>query len=565
MVLEDGNKGAFVIAERCGPQVKLVRDKSRPIELPPGVALSELLEDVLEINRRIGENTPLDKVLDSVLEVVVDLTRAQRACIVLLDDHGQPTVAAARPAPSGGGAEVSQSIVGEVLRTGRAVLTYDAAEDVRFEHADSVHSYRLRSVLCVPLAVDGLVIGCIYIDNRKMPGLFRTADIVLLEAFADQAAIAINNARLLALNRELMARLQRQLDERTEELEATRLQLDQQEQVRRLRYHYDNIVHRSAPMRRILQIIDRVIDSDLPVLIVGESGTGKELLARAIHYNGPRKRRPFVAVNCGAIATSVFESEFFGHVKGAFTGADRSRKGYFEVAHGGTLFLDEVAELDLAMQVKLLRVLQEGEVMPVGSSHRIRVDVRIVAATNKDVEKLVEEGKFRDDLFYRLGVVHIDVPPLRERREDIPALVDYFVREIAQRRGTPPMQVPPALMEQLVAHDWPGNIRELENVVNYLSIFAETDLSTVELPFLRRRGGAADTRGGGIEQAGDVLVVRVGTPLAEVERKLVLRTLEHVGGSKSRAAQLLGIDRVTLYRKLRQYGRDTASGGGRTS
>ena len=555
MIGED-HGGAFVISKRDGARLELVRDRSRDLEPPEGGALRELLENVLAINRQIAAGEPLEAILDAALETVLDLVQAERALVVLYDGEGVPRVEAARAAdptmPTDEMRSMSQSIVGEVLRGGRAVLTYDAAEDARFGHARSVLDFRLKSVLCVPLIAEGRTIGCLYTDNREARGMLRSPDLYLIEAFAAQAAIAIATARLLADNQRLSAKLREQLDERTEELRAAHLRLDAQESERRLRYSYDRIVHESPKMRGILTIVDQITDSDMPVLILGESGTGKELLARAIHYNGPRKGEAFVAVNCGAVSATVFESEFFGHVRGAFTGADRNRKGYFEVAHRGTLFLDELGELDLAMQVKLLRALQEREIMPVGSSNRLSIDVRIVAATNQNLEALVAEGRFREDLYYRLRVLPIDVPPLRERREDIPALVRHFLDGVATRRGGQPILLPEPIMDRLAAYDWPGNIRELENAVAYLSVFADIGYEHVQLPFLRPTGEEGVDSASPAPGEGGVWVP-TGTALADAERALIEHTLDHTGGSRQRAADLLGIDRVTLYRRLRKY------------
>ena len=539
----------YVVTRDEGSLLELTRDPGSALQVPEGVAVAELLGHVLRINRALlGEVEPGD-VPSVILETVLELTRGRVAHLFAVGEDGEPVEDARRPAADGEGA--SMSIVREVLRSGRSVVIYDARADERFASAKSVVGSGMRSILCVPLMVDGAPRGALYVANRVAPGLFTATDLFLIEAFADQAALAFETARLQSRNRELAARLRMQLEERTEELEQARERLDRVEEDRRLRYRYDRIVHTSPAMRRILDIVDRVTDSDLPVLVVGESGTGKELVARAVHYNGPRSKGPFVAVNCGAVAATVFESEFFGHVRGAFTGADRPRKGHFEAASGGTLFLDEVGELEPAMQVKLLRALQEGEVLPVGSSAPVKVDVRIVAATNKPLERMVTDGAFRQDLYYRIGVVRIDVPPLRERREDIPALVDRFVADIAERRGARPFTIPPSVLRSLAAYDWPGNIRELENAIGYLSIFAETGLESAPLPFLR---GAAPESQSPPTASGDVVTLPLGTTLIDAERALVERTLAHAEGNRSRAAALLGIDRATLYRKLKAWG-----------
>lgn len=556
----------YVVSERDGTRLKLVRDPGRAPEVPDGWALRDLLEDLLRVNRMLVGDFRLEDVFSAVLDIVIGLVRAEGASLVLQRRNDGPEPVCHRSAVGlpPAAMELSSSVIGEVMSTGRAVLTYDASHDERFEAAASVVAQHLRSVICVPLRVDRDVRGCLYAGSRQAPGLFSPKDLFLIEAFADQAALAVEIARLHERDRQMAQALRQQLDARTEELEAARAQLEEQFIEQSLRYRYDRIVHRSEAMRGILEIVDRVTDSDLPVLIIGESGTGKELLARAVHYNGPRREAPFVAVNCGAVSANLFESEFFGHTKGAFTGAERNRKGHFEAAHGGTLFLDELGELDLAMQVKLLRVLQEREVVPVGSSLPVPIDVRIVAATNRPLEQLVRAGSFREDLFYRVSVVRLDVPPLRDRPDDIEELARRFASMVSERTGKP-FELPADILRQMRAYSWPGNVRELENAVNYLSVFGPHGLGAgrnmgLALPFMRDRAtdlappATATATAAELESA-DVpsFAVRAGDNLADVERRLIEMTLEWCDGNKNQAAATLGIDRGTIYRKLRSY------------
>jgi len=295
----------------------------------------------------------------------------------------------------------------------------------------------------------------------------------------------------------------------------------------------------SEPMQRLSGEIARAARTRATVLLLGESGTGKELVARAIHYEGERKNAPFVSVNCGAIPHELLESELFGHVKGAFTGATESRAGFFLTAEGGTLFLDEIAETSPTMQVKLLRVLQEREVIMVGSSRPRKVDVRVMAATNKDLESLVRSGAFRQDLFYRINVLRLDLPPLRERADDLVPLVHHFAERFAREMGREPPQFTQRALEALRSHSWPGNVRELENTVQRLVVMTEGALVDVAdlPPFMRF--SAADS---GSED--------LSRPLAEVETAYIRKVLESVDGNKTRAAQILGIDRKTLRAKL---------------
>jgi DNA-binding NtrC family response regulator len=311
------------------------------------------------------------------------------------------------------------------------------------------------------------------------------------------------------------------------------------------------LLGRSPLMTAVYKQIAHAAAADAPVLIIGESGTGKELVARAIHQHGNRSARPFVAINCGALTETLLESELFGHVKGSFTGAISDTKGVFQTAHTGIVFLDEVGEMSPALQVKLLRVLQEGEVRPVGSSRTVKTDVRIVAATNVDVEKAVAEGKFRQDLYYRLGVVVITIPPLRERRDDIPLLVERFLQAASSKAGKRVELSQPAL-DALATYHWPGNVRELENQIERLVVFSRSP--TIDLGDLP---GTVSPRPPALEKRlFDDL-----PSLEEIERRYLVHVLEQVGGNRTRAAEVMGIDRRTLYRMAERFGIPLAEQG----
>ncbi|MGH9488515.1 MAG: sigma-54-dependent transcriptional regulator [Terriglobales bacterium] len=312
-----------------------------------------------------------------------------------------------------------------------------------------------------------------------------------------------------------------------------------------------NLIGASPAMQRVFRLIGKVAQSRYSVLILGESGTGKEVVARALHYTGPERNRPFLPVDCGALVPSLVESELFGHVKGAFTGASQNHQGLLEVAHGGTVFLDEIGELPSDMQVKLLRALQEKEIRPVGSTRHIKIDVRIIAATNRDLQAAVASGSFRKDLFFRLNVISIKLPALRERAMDIPLLVDHFLE-----RAAPPGMVPKVFseeaMQRLLSYEWPGNVRELENCIERsLALAGGNRLEVGDLPsYLQqlrplRLIGAADA------------AVR---PIADLEHDAILGALAHVKGDKIEAAKLLGIGKTTLYRKLKEYAYAAAQG-----
>jgi len=315
--------------------------------------------------------------------------------------------------------------------------------------------------------------------------------------------------------------------------------------------HFDiqNIIGRSPAMVNLLETVAHVAPSDATVLIAGESGTGKELIAGAIHFNSLRKEGPFIKMNCAAITETLLESELFGHEKGAFTGAERRKEGRFVQADGGSLFLDEVSEMSLTMQVKLLRVLQEREVTRVGGEKVIQMDVRIIAATNRDLKFLIDEGKFREDLFYRLNVISLEIPGLRERGEDIPLLAQHFLDNFATKNRKAIKGFTPKAMDHFIKYDWPGNVRELMNAVERGSVLTQSDYVDVEdLPAVIKpsRQGPEDLR--------DFNEIYEDMPLDQVERTFILKTLESADGNKSEASRRLGITRKTLHKKLKKYG-----------
>ncbi len=349
--------------------------------------------------------------------------------------------------------------------------------------------------------------------------------------------------------RELRAKVARAA-ERIEMLRSNvelRRQLDE-------RFGFEGVVGNSPKMRRIVSILQQVAPTSATVLIEGETGTGKELVARAIHNNSPRKNKRFVAVNCAAFAESLIESELFGHEKGAFTGADHVRIGKFEYANGGTLFLDEIGDMPISTQVKLLRVLEHGEIVRLGSNEPIPVNVRIISATNQNLEELVRQGKFRQDLYYRLKVATVRLPPLRERLEDIPLLVDHFVRELSAKHGRTVKAVQPAVRRAFMRYNWPGNVRELRNVIETMivvdadGILGEDDLDQAGFQLPK----------GGVELDESSLI---GKPLVEVERWYIQKALELTNGNREEAARLLKIGERTLYRKIKRFGLGRSNNG----
>jgi transcriptional regulator with GAF, ATPase, and Fis domain len=523
-------------------------------------AAESRLRRLLRINKRLNSELRLPRLLEMVLDTVIELTDAERGFLLLEDEGGELNVKVARNIDQRtletDELALSKSIARQAAAGGEPVVTIDAAGDDRFREALSVSDLHLRSVLAVPLVIKGRVAGTIYVDHRLRKGAFDQEDVRLVLDFAEQAAIALENARLLgelrrrerqvdALNR----RLEAELAARREEISGIKVELRENREALAVRYDYRNIIGRTPRMLELFRLIDRITDTTLPVVIQGESGTGKELVARALHSNGPRRAQPFVGENCAAIPETLLESTLFGYARGAFTGADHDTRGLFEIADGGTLFLDEVGEMSPAMQGKLLRVLQEGEIRRVGAERTRKVDVRIVAATNRDLARMVEEGKFRRDLFFRLNVAGISLPPLRDRRDDIPLMVEHFLAKLAARDGRPtPKPIDPAALARLAAYRWPGNVRELENEVTRAEALSGARITAADLA---PRIGAADDAGGVPTEDQDNLVLK---PRVErLERSLVREALGRSGNNQTKAAELLGLSRFGLQKKLKRY------------
>jgi transcriptional regulator with GAF, ATPase, and Fis domain len=529
---------------------------------------------ILELNKEMARATRPETLPDRILDAAIELAGAERGFLI------QRSAAASASPRSGDSVasapfeapgweviaarnmdkenvkkalqKVSHSITAQVLATGAAFRSDDAINDDALSPRASIAELKLRSVLCVPLRVGDEVRGCLYVDNRFAQGQFDDAAQELLEAFADQAALALERVRLLEenarvcrslelANAELKSALQEQskaLDSLSEGFVPSGLEL---------RHAYPTIVGRGRAITAMLTVLDRITDGDFPVLLLGESGTGKELVARALHENGPRRTRPFVGVNCGAIAEGLLESELFGAVKGAYTGAVRDRAGLVEAAQGGVLFLDEIGEMSLGLQAKLLRVLQEKKVRRVGGNDEIPVDVRVISATNRDLAREVAAGRFREDLYYRLKVVQIEIPPLRERREDIPILVEHFLQRLHEENassGRARPQMTRECLERLMAHDWPGNVRELQNEITRM--FALGD-ATLGPDLVSHLSSAPRPQSGGVRGL-------VGRRLADVEAELIRSTLVATGGKRGEAARMLGIPRRTFYNRLKALG-----------
>jgi transcriptional regulator with PAS, ATPase and Fis domain len=423
------------------------------------------------------------------------------------------------------------------------------------------------STITVPIRVDNKYIGCVFGDG------FLVADTAVeqkarIRSYLERAFVGKDHEltayvdTLPVLNEKDVAYLTELIEMVVEEIVVSQKRVsDEIDKVTELnkelgvRYGFDRMIGKSAPMQDLYRLLDRVCDSDATVLVNGENGTGKELIARALHYNSRRKDKKFVVVNCGAFNENLLESELFGHVKGSFTGAIKDKKGLFEEADGGTLFLDEIGETSMTMQVKMLRVLQEGTFTPVGGTAHKKCNVRILAATNRDLKRMVKEGSFREDLFYRLNVIALVVPPLRERKEDIPILVDHFLTKLAKEMGGGKKIVGKATLERLMNHEWPGNVRELENEIERLCVLAGDEKEIVPESLSQHIQANAKNKYPGYRVSG-----RLKDSLEELEKQMIKEGLERTRWNKSKLAKELGISRAGLIMKVEKYGLDKRSG-----
>jgi transcriptional regulator with GAF, ATPase, and Fis domain len=511
-----------------------------------------VLEKLSAINRSLLTEDDMERVLKRLMDAAVEISGAKNGLLLLKgegegegEDGPVPgySVVTAKNL-SGKDLEkdefvVSLSAVKEAVETGEPVVTDNALQDPRFKASKSVELHRLKSILTVPLKDAKGVAGVLYLDHPLDSGVFSDEAVSALKAFADQAALALQKARMI----EELKKSNSELTIEVEEESRRRQQIEREmaENRLKLKHEYGDIVGRSPKMVGVLQLVDKITDSKVPVWIYGESGTGKEAIARALHFNSGRAKHPFVSENCSALPETLLESELFGHKKGAFTHADRDKKGRFEYANKGTVFLDEIADMSPNLQAKLLRFLQEGEVRPVGSNETVKVDVRVISASNRDLHQLVEEGKFREDLFYRLNGITVTLPPLRERMEDLPLLIDHFLKD----KG---VKIHPDALRFLMNYPWPGNIRELQNTIETAVLFAENGLLAPKSfqfkPAVlgRRKSGH-----------GPALKSHPRAPM-EPELEKILIALRDQGYHKGNAAKVLGISRRNLYAKLEKYG-----------
>jgi len=451
--------------------------------------------------------------LDEILSAALRTLDAERGFIALVDENtGELTCELVRDNTGDQETEkleVSRTIIHKVLKDGLSILTVNALKDSQFRKVKSVKEYNIRSAMCAPVLFREKTLGIVYLDNRASEGSFSQDDMMFLIALSHQAGIALGNAFL-----------HRQVVQENVRLENTLKQKFQ-------------IIGESEKMKKVLTTLKKVAPTDVTVLVRGETGTGKELLAKAIHTLSPRSDQRFVAVNCAAIPKELIESELFGHEKGAFTGATSAREGKFQMAHSGTIFLDEIGDMSLDLQAKVLRTLEEKEIQRVGGTKTIKVDIRIIAATNKDLTKAVEERKFREDLYYRLNVVQIKLPALRERKKDIIPLAEHFIAGRVKKISAKAKGL-------LLSYNWPGNVRELKNCLDRAVVLGNSKVIQPEdLPYTTR-------------SSGQVIPAPL-EPLENMEESHIIRALRCTSWNKSDAARILGITRQTLDNKIKKY------------
>jgi transcriptional regulator with GAF, ATPase, and Fis domain len=509
------------------------------IEHDPASAV-RVYKALQRLTSRVDHTATLEAVVDATFELLRRATHvaillrseADKDRFVLALSRERPGPAAGTPVVAADPVRASRSVLRRVLADRAAILTANAQEELT--SSESVLAGQILSMLAVPMWRGDEIIGLIQADNRRSAGMFAESDLEVALLLGSQAALAIDNATLF-----------QRVKVAEEKARGENVYLKRREQ----KVRFEHIIGESPAMKAVLAQLEKVIDTRATVCVEGETGTGKELIASGVHYQSQRRDKMFVAQNCAAMPENLLESELFGHKRGAFTSADADKKGLFEIADGGTLFLDEMGEMPLSLQAKLLRVLQEGTIRPVGATSEKQVDVRIICATNRDLAAEVEQGRFRQDLYYRLMVFPVRLPPLRERREDVPLLAAHFLKRYAAEYRVELPGFTQDALDGLAGYGWPGNIRELENEIQRLVIQAEPGhwIEVVDLsPRLRKVEGTLQR-----------IAPKKGTlkeMVEQVERWLLTEALRENGGNKTKTAVQLGITREGLHKKLAKFG-----------
>jgi transcriptional regulator with GAF, ATPase, and Fis domain len=486
------------------------------------------LRKLFQFSERLMTSRSVDELLEALLDGVIEVTGAAKGAVLMVDTSEEAPAELRVRALRNVRREaiedpaLSDSIVRHVVETKRPIIVSDALNDTTFGKSESVVALKLSSVMCAPLLNQGDVIGVLYVGNDAIKHLFLRAQLDLLVIFASQASLIVQNAMLLTALREDKEKLTRELIDK----------------------RFGEIIGACASMVEVFRKLEKVATTDISVLVTGETGTGKELIAHELHVRSSRATGPFITVNCGAIPENLIESELFGHVKGAFTGAIASRPGKFQLANGGSLFLDEVGELALPLQVKLLRALQERIVYRVGDSRPEKCDIRIIAATNRNLEDMVRTGEFREDLYYRLNVVNLWLPPLRERGEDIFIIAKALLGKYADELNSPVKGFSPTALTAIRKYAWPGNIRQLENRIKKALVLCDQSLLSPD-----------DLDLGAEAQAP---IVPLEKAKEDFQRNYVMEVLERNNGNRTQTARDLGVDPRTIFRYLE---REPAPGG----
>jgi Nif-specific regulatory protein len=489
-------------------------------------ATGSSIDRLKEISTWVSSVFDLDELLELIIDTATRMVQAKASSLLLLDKKTKKLhfkVATGEKGEEVMKFEVNlgQGIAGFVAETGEPLLIPDVSKDPRWykEISESV-GFQTRSIACVPMKVNGDIIGVVEIIDKEDGSPIQNQDMVTLTVFAELASKAIGNAQKIDQVRKENIDLKEELGDKHQ------------------------LVGQSKILQKVISDAFKVANSKTSTLILGESGTGKELLGRLIHQAGPRKSKPMIVLNCAALPETLLEAELFGHEKGAFTGAMARKIGKFELADGGTLFLDEIGEMSPGMQAKLLQVLEEGIFYRVGGNTPISVDVRVISATNIDIAQEVDQGKFREDLYYRINVVQIQMPSLRERREDIPLLVDYFLRIFKQETGHPNLNVSEAAMKKMVEYDWPGNVRELRNALERAVVMGSgQEILPEDLPISRQKA----------VQPGLEVGLTLKEALDRFKKEFITINLKHAGGNRSKAAKVMDVQRTYLSRLISKY------------
>lgn len=553
------SEAARTLLERIPPEY-LETTRTRPWIVRAGLVPEsgirpEQTRDLEVLVAALGEREHLRTLLERIVDALVLWTGVERGLLLLKAPDKRLVPRAARNLEKkdlrGEQMLLSQSIAHRALEAREPVVAVDAAGELPSVHS-SVRALNLRSVLAIPLIARGETLGVVYLDDRIRRGAFGPRELRWANTIASLAALAIADAKSQVLLKRAARKAQRAnleqaalLSRKEAELAAAEQELASSKRPRGTRFSYDHIIGTSEAVRTMLSIVDRVTTASVPVLLIGESGSGKELIARAIHENGPRASHRFVSENCGAIPESLLESALFGHVRGAFTGADRPRAGLFEIADQGTLFLDEVGEMSLGMQTKLLRVLEDGLLRPIGSERARKVSVRVIAATHRNLEAMVQAKTFREDLYYRLNIISIRIPPLRERPSDIPLLIQHFMKK---HGAAPSMRITPKALEALTSYPWPGNVRQLENEIRRALVLCDSVIDIQNLSPDIAKTAKTYVQSLNIRERIDAL-----------ETSLIREALTKTRGNQTKAAALLGISRFGLQKMMRRLKLDIPS------